>query len=126
MTQPEAHEAVKQVFSELRKTWLLARMNYLCCSSCAGYALGERADELAAKDKPVRGAVYYHRQDADHWEHSGKLDIRFRAWTPKGMDYSHEAELTRGIGHQVVAALRGKGLNVEWGGDHYKCIQVHV
>jgi hypothetical protein len=53
-------ERVSDLFSKLRKAGIVAKQNFRCCSTCAGY-------ELAANSAPLTPIVFYHAQDAEVW-----------------------------------------------------------
>src|SRR3972149_4184967 len=79
--QVELKEKIGAAFAELRADGFLAKQNYLCCSSCAGYAMAERASQLADRGRRVAGVVFYHRQDAAATETDGGGYIAYRSAT---------------------------------------------
>jgi hypothetical protein len=102
------------VFRALRKMGLVARQNFLCCSTCACAELYDRLTD----DKI--GAVYYHQQDAARMREQGTLCIRY-----SGNEDNGECS-QRVVGEIVVAALRARGFDPEWDGDPAKVIEVSV
>jgi hypothetical protein len=82
------------------------------------YELGE----IAAKQHRNRG-VYFHRQDNDHFQKTGLLDVRYCYLPPHGIEGETNGIETK-IGEQVTDALRKQGLQVEWNGNPATIIQV--
>lgn len=58
MALPSDREKIRQAFRELRSQGYIARMNFLCCSSCAWYEIteGKNEDEISK-------VVFFHQQD---------------------------------------------------------------
>jgi len=110
------------VFKELRKRGFLARQNFKCCGNCAGYALTNEAVVKVGAGKTVRGSVFYHRQDRQHFEHSGKLMIRYGSLDSNELGVIGED--TTKIGQEVVAVFETHGIKVQWNGDSSQCIEV--
>ena len=118
---------IKKAMAEIRKNKILARMNHLCCSSCAGYDLTEKIDEMPVKKaKEMKGIVYWHRQDEDSYKNSGVLYIRYQ-----GIDtakYPNRDKKTGWttimIGHIVADAMKKYGVPFKWSGNPDKCIIV--
>ena len=104
-------EPVKQqintAFALMRKNGLLSRQNFMCCGSCAGYALNEA---LKKEGNDKIGCVYYHKQDTEHFNNDGHLYLGYGS-----IDDSEEASLQ--VGAVVMQALMDAGLSVEWNGD---------
>lgn len=68
---------VQRAFRQLRASGYLARANYLCCNSCAGYALADQASALKDKGRDVRGVVFYHQQNRDQLRRGHDLFLSF-------------------------------------------------
>jgi len=124
----ERVEALKDVFKKLRKQGFLARMNFSCCASCAGFELAEIAEGLIDAGKrsaeSIKGAVYYHRQDKDSMYSSGWLHIRYCSLTiKKNKEIGIDAKK---IGEAVCALLKNAKLGYMWNGDSGKTIQVDM
>jgi len=93
-------DAIKTAFKALRRKGYFCRSNFTCCQSCGFAAVPEgRGDKV----------VFYHRQDVDDIEHEGGC---FLAWA--------------GNGHEIVAAMKATGLDVEWDGSEQKRIWVEA
>lgn len=103
----ETRDRIGAAFRALRREGILARQGFLCCQSCAGYAMGERADKLAAEGKAPRGWVFYHGQDRDSLRTTGEVYIAFTGYGET---------TTEEIGVDAAHQLREFGLEVEWDG----------
>lgn len=115
---------VTEAFRAIRKHKIFARQNFLCCGSCASYALGTQLTEARAKGKEAKGAVYYHRQDAECALEAGVLYIGFGAGD--GDDSLAMDEQTVEVGKITVQCLREAGLDVTWDGDKWSRITVTI
>lgn len=115
-------EAVNEAFVEMRKQGLLARQNFECCSSCAGYALTTLAVERVTKGAKIEGCCYYHRQDAERFENGGDLMLQY------GQIESQEVgaigRSTLEVGVMVCDILKKVGLLFKWNGKEESCIEV--
>jgi hypothetical protein len=109
-------ERVKNAFKELRKRGYACRMNFMCCGSCASYALHEKYD-----GKGKKGHVYYSRQGEDAFRCSeggwGRGERTDRLHSNLYLSWS-------GDGYEIAAVLRKHGLNVEWEGSEAYCVIV--
>jgi len=127
LTREEIYAKVKSAFKKIRKHNLIARINHLCCMSCASSDLDRQCE-----DRDKDGAVYFHRQDYDGFfrdftHHEKKksfegikpltstLHIRFLA---------NKDELSVWVGRLAVEALTSEGLTVNWDGNPSKTIGV--
>lgn len=94
-------ERVVKAFRNLRKVGYTARMGFMCCGSCAGYALRESPK-----------VVYYSQQSNDSYDKNGTL-IRtlYLSWSGD-------------IG-EIIPAIQDAGLRVlhHTGNDAY-CVEV--
>ena len=104
-------ERIKAAFKHLRKRGYGCRANFMCCGSCAGYAMGEKHAEK-------KGVVYYSRQNEDAY---GPADSY---WGRSDNLYSTLWLSWSGDGYEIAAVLRMYGLRVEWNGHEYGCIGV--
>lgn len=104
---------IKQAFTTLRKNGFIARMNFMCCSNCAGYSLAGMAEK-----KGVEKLVFWHHQDEDHFQRSGRLALRY------GKPNDGDDEITKKIGQEIVDVLKSVGVEVEWAGDPNEVIYV--
>jgi hypothetical protein len=95
-------------FRELRKNGWWARMNYMCCQSCA--------TAMTDDDKPYIG---FHNQDNDGIEWYGYTYL-FHG-PPEGTGMREEAQA---LSNEAVTVLKSHGLSVEWDGDMGSRIKV--
>ncbi len=122
--QRSTKERVTAAFKALRIHKMITRQNFMCCGGCASYALAEQAKAAIEKGKSPIGAVYYNRQNAQHFEDSGILYLSYGAVDVPGQTNEEEAVANTKIGNLVADAMRAEGLAVEWDGDPVKCIIV--
>jgi len=116
-----ARDILGAVFEAMRKRGYLARMNFSCCSGCAGYELAEKASALALKGKPPAGCMFWHRQDEESYQRSGTLAVRYgQLSTEAAGKVGKESKV---IGDELVAAIaaeaerQGRPVEVEWDGS---------
>jgi hypothetical protein len=105
-------------FRDLRKAGYLARQNYLCCYSCAGYALAGRAAELVAGGKTVRGAVFYTRQN--ELATQGKVYLAYGPLHHSPGDAQPEQVIglhAEEIGWELMAVLHRHNIPAVWDGE---------
>ena len=69
---------INNAFKELRKRGYFARQNFMCCQTC-GWA--------GVPDNKADKAVFYHAQDKEHLEKTGKL---YLAWA--GDEHQNRAQ----------------------------------
>lgn len=116
-------DKLNKAFSLMRKAGLMARQNFSCCSSCAGYALASAMEHQPAKKRAkVKGVCFYHRQDAADLRDGHDIMLRYgqlhtEAHGPLGL-------LTVQVGRLVVECLEQAGLSYEWSGNSSECITV--
>lgn len=113
-------QVVNTVFPALRKKGIIARANFLCCSSCASYDL---ATQATAKNK--RGWVFWHRQDEQRVMEDGGLYLKFTgsdgcSKPPKN------AVSTITIANEVIQELRNAGITYDWDGSTGTCIYLDL
>jgi len=114
---------LNKAFSELRKMGYIARQNFECCGSCAGYAIAEKASEMvSAGRKAPRGAVYYHRQSGGCRDAGENFYIYFGQ-----IDTSEHGEIgieTEEVGKEVMEVFERNGIKARWNGDPNEAILV--
>ena len=116
-------ERLLAVFKELRREGFLARANFKCCQTCAGYALAREAAELLKKKgKEIRGVVFWHRQDEDDLRHRGYVWLAYgrvhtKEFGPLGLP-------TVEVGRILCKKLEKYGLVYEWDGNPNTRIRV--
>ena len=110
-------------FANLRKQGFIARQNFACCGSCAGYEISTYVKDLKpARQAKVKGAITYNRQDGQ--AAFGRLYIGFGPVGVHGVgDFGLPAEE---VGKALVEALTAQGLQVEWNGNPDERVKVTV
>lgn len=107
----EFRSRLRKAYSLFRKNLnAVARQNYLCCSSCAGSALGEQA--RIQNKKPV---IFSHKQDA------GSLSLGYMSVRYGNLDGNDIED--QELGRQIVQILRQVGLSVDWNGSPNQVIK---
>ncbi len=102
---------------DLEEAGIVCRQNYLCCGTCGCGAIMQEMEAQRDRGREVVGYLFYHEQDTD-----GALD-------GEGV-YLNYGSVLRGddaavsIGHQIVAAMRARGLRVVWNGSIEQRIHV--
>jgi hypothetical protein len=104
----EARAKVLLAFRSLRGKGIRAKANFMCCMGCATDAM-----DLSGK----RGGVYWHRQAEESFKEYGSLYIGFFTENGKG---------SLEIGKDLNAALKARGLDVEWDGTSDTKVAVYV
>ena len=106
----------------------VAKQNFSCCNSCAGYDISVKVAENAGKvrkgaKQDVRGCVFYHRQATESMNTGGTLYLSYgQLGTTKGDFGLPTAE----GGKEIATVLKKHGLKVEWNGDENVKIKVDM
>lgn len=118
-------------FRIMRSAGLIARQNYLCCSSCAGAQIATDVEDRINKNPDVetqiRGTCFYHRQDAaalDRCAADATMMLRFGSIHTEL--YGVVGLFTDEVGQIVCRALREAGIRFEWDGNPDRCIEIYV
>ena len=116
-------DKLNRAFKAMRKWGLVARQNYQCCQGCGGAAIAtELGDKIAAgKLDPdtIKGAVFYHRQDADSRDEGLAFHLSFgpvsvhREGAP-ALELGGTAEE---VGNTVCEILSKFKIPFEWNGE---------
>jgi len=121
---------LRRAFAGMRKANLIARMNFSCCGGCGSYDLGS---QVQAAGGERLGYVFYHQQNNDRLESSGRCCISFGPWYERDVDgtepdISHELhdERTKIIGAIAVAELVAAGIKTDWNGDPSHTIEIDL
>ncbi|MEU2158642.1 hypothetical protein ABZ532_27150 [Streptomyces sp. NPDC019396] len=104
-------ERISRAFAALEAGGITAREHFTCCRNCGQSEIG------GAGSPNARGFVYFHTQCTDSVAAGAGLNLLYG-----GFDGSPET--TAVIGREVVAALAGVGLWVDWNGDPGQTITV--
>ena len=111
-TWPETTEADRllAVFETLNANGIVARANFMCCSTCGHTEIDVEAGDGA------RGYVFFHQQDTEHAAEGDGVYLAFGAF--------EDSDITA-VGREVVAALTAANLPTEWDGTAGQRILVH-
>ena len=82
---------IRKAFAILRKKGYFARMNFMCCSTCALYEI--KNDKF----------VFFHHQDNYAFNESGECTIRYGSTVTDA--------------NEIYTVLKSVGLTVDWDGD---------
>ena len=97
--EPIGRDKISAAFRELRKDGYLARMNFMCCSTCGWAALEEASNKV----------VFFHNQDNDRLKETGKT---FLSWS--------------GNGKKLVKVLKKHKLKPIWDGENTTRISINI
>lgn len=121
----EFRDKLKKVFKELREKYnLIARMNFMCCQSCAAYEIRCEVDKNEKSGK--KGFVFWHRQDEDDlWSH-GCMYLAFGDLETLEYVENDSEDRSVEVGHTIVEVLKDHGIKTEWDCDPGKRIKVYI
>jgi hypothetical protein len=87
---------------------------------CATAALEPLIQKRAEAGKPIKGVVYYHKQDAEYFEETrGTLMIRFGA--PSNTD----EDITM-VAQEAVETFQAAGIPTTWDREIEHCIEIDL
>src|SRR5260221_13585847 len=76
--QDSIRDRLTQAFKLLRKQGFIALQNHMCCGGCAGNAIANRVETYTPeKLAKVKGAVFYHAQDAEVLTYKNQVYLAF-------------------------------------------------
>lgn len=115
----EMKERLGRAFRAMRKAGLLARQNFECCSSCAGYAISQRAEDLISsgkkKKEDIKGCCFYHAQDNDDLVMGNAF---YLAYGPMGTQkYDTVGLPNEQVAEIIIKCLKDEGIEIEWDGS---------
>ena len=114
-----------EAFADLRKQGLIARVNFMCCQGCAGYAIADSVSKMPKeKAAKVKGCVFWHHQDEEDIRERGSLYLAYGDLNTTV--HGKVGLMTEEIGKMVVETLKKWGLKVEWNGDGGERISVDL
>jgi hypothetical protein len=125
MTKPAG--SLTAAFGALNDLGYIAREDFACCGTCAGYELTVLAEEEIDRGRPaesIRGAVYYHRQDTQRF--AARSDFYLGYGPLDSVKYGELGLPTEQVGREVVEVLGRHGVGTEWDGDGNKRVKVLV
>lgn len=114
----EMKKRLTQAFRAMRKEGLLARQNFECCSSCAGYSMATRAEEMISSGKKmkseIKGCCFYHAQDNDSLVVGREF---YLAYGPMGTQkYDMIGLSNEKVAEIVIKCLKNAGIETDWDG----------
>jgi hypothetical protein len=107
-------QLVLKAMRKLEKRGIIARPNYLCCTTCASSALAWDAVEAGAQ-----GGVYWHRQDEEGLRKGKELNIGF-------VGAGYDDEKTAAVGRLLAEVLAEEGLDVMWDGSPDQKVGIRI
>ena len=112
----DAINCLDAAFNALSDMGYLAYQNHLCCQSCAGADLTDKAQSLYDDGPTVNilGAVFYHEQDTAERDLGKPFYLSFGPLEIDGVIFGDDATT---IGHEIVRVLTEHGVVTEWDGD---------
>lgn len=109
-------QKLNAAFALMRKAGLVARQNFSCCGSCAGYSIATNVTKMPAKKRAkIKGVCTYNRQDAERMEDGRDLYLGFGSVGTQA--YGDIGLPTVQVGQLVVLCLAQAGLAYEWNGE---------
>jgi len=114
----EKKVALRAAFKDMRKAGLMARMNYMCCQNCAGYAMTTEAVKRIDAGTPqedIKGCVFYHNQDNANLERDRKFYLAYG--NMDSTEYGTIGLPTETVGQIVVEILDKYDIKTEWDGN---------
>ena len=103
----EIRGKLAKAFKSLEKNGVIARMDWQCCQTCGWNAI---ANEVERVGYEVKGAVFFHSQDADDLLERGRVYLSYGS-------INGDEEEDRKVGEIVCSALKESGLNFKWSGN---------
>lgn len=108
-------DRIENAFVKLREQGYIARGGpdgFLCCQNCAGTQIANDVDAMTPEERSkVRGAVFYHQQDAEAFTDGGTLFISFGPIECGAGTIGEDIQI---VGNALAAGLRAAGLEIIW------------
>jgi hypothetical protein len=113
-------------FAAMRKAGIVARQNFSCCGSCAGYEIATDITAMTpTRRAKVQGCAFYTKQEWSRFEGSRNPQGIHIPYGQVGTQAHGDVGLTTSAVGQIVATcLKEAGLEVEWDGTPEKTIYV--
>lgn len=102
-------DRLDDAFAELDRNGIVARQHFACCQTC-GHEAMQQEMAVAQRYRPVRGYVFFHRQDTESAVRSGHLYLAY-------CSVSYKPDEAVPVAQEVVDTLRRAGLEVDWNGS---------
>jgi hypothetical protein len=112
-TWPETTDCdrLDAAFAALDADGIVARQHFSCCGSCGASEIHDEMDQATKAGQTVRGFAFFHIQDTEGAVSGESLFLSYGS-----ADRDKDAAIA--IGHEVVSALRERGLHPAWNGRH--------
>lgn len=107
----EYRPMIAEVFKNLRKKGLLARMNFSCCCSCGSYEL----NDILKTNKNKIGYVFWHHQSEESFKINGRVYLYYG---------SNEDNDSIEVGKLIVEELNINNIPCCWNGSSHDAILV--
>ncbi|MGC4001436.1 MAG: hypothetical protein QM767_29845 [Anaeromyxobacter sp.] len=120
---PTDCDRLDRAFDKLEKKGVLARQDFACCQNCGHHEIGV---EIEAAPGPVHGYTFFHQQDTESAAEGQGLFLAYGAVLPPGSPDEQWQSSCLDVGHEVAAALRAEGLQVQWDGSQDTRIRVDL
>jgi hypothetical protein len=116
-------EKLNELFRRLRSEHLVAKQNFLCCGSCAGYEIA--TDYLKKRDAGegsyLQGYVFYHKQDGEGLRERGETYLAFgqlECWGDSKDGPKYKGPLsTEEVGKIIQRLCEELNIKYEWNGS---------
>jgi hypothetical protein len=106
-------------FAALEQQGVIARQNFSCCGNCGSSEIWGEIDAARDAGDPAYGYAFYHIQDTENAADGGALFLNYGA-----VDEGEAAALS--VAHEIVDALKAKGLETDWDGSWDRRIGVSL
>jgi len=117
----QTRERLKDVFRDLRKDGFIARINYMCCNTCAQYSLFSKIEKKWKETGKIpKGVIYWHQQeDKAFKEENGGVYISYIPSDTYEMEQQGVKPplTTKEVGKELCKVLKRHGLHYLWNGD---------
>ncbi len=107
------HRGLPGAFAQLRRSGIIALQNAGYTQSDGWSDVAEKREQAERAGQTVRGAVFYHGQDAARARAGGVLYLAFGSFAD---DPAHEPE-SIALGREVCTVLEAHGMTVQWDGS---------
>ena len=112
-------------FAAMRKAGIVARQNFSCCGSCAGYEIATDIEAMApARRAKVQGTAFYTKQEWRQFDGRKPQGIYIPYGQVATQAHGDVGLTTVAVGQIVATCLKEAGLEVEWDGTPEKTIYV--
>jgi hypothetical protein len=97
-------------FAALERQGVIARQNFSCCGNCGSSEIWDEIEAAREAGDLAHGYAFYHIQDTEGAAEGGGLYLNYGA-----VEEGEPAALS--VAHEIVDALKAKGLQTDWDGS---------